>query len=129
LAIDRDKVRLEEQGRQLMLSEGVSPWNGFDLDCCMLLKNLFFAMGRGIGFDDEALAILKQCQPDRSDEIDERAIFGLDINGDPIGLRGWRLEITGDAADRFVAWVRRRATKLADDQQDDEDGPTKTHCT
>ena len=59
----RPNVRVE--GRQLTLRQGTS-WQAFDRDCCMLLKNLFFASGQGIQFDAEALEILAEAQPEKS---------------------------------------------------------------
>ena len=30
-------------------------WDSFDRDCCMLLRNFFFAQGQGITFDSDSL--------------------------------------------------------------------------
>lgn len=119
-------VRVE--GQRLVLEEGISAWNGFDLDCCMLLENLFFAKGRGIDFDDESLAILREEQPERSNEIDRYAIFGRTDEDKVNPRRGYGLPIRGNAADRFVDWIRKRSLEVADDQGDNDDVPPKTRC-
>ncbi len=46
------RVRLE--GHTLRLLQGTM-WDSFDRDCCMLLRNFFFAQGQGITFDSDSL--------------------------------------------------------------------------
>jgi len=121
----KPNVRVEE--RKLILRQG-TPWQAFDRDCCMLLENRFFALGQGIEFDEVALEILRQAQPEKSG-IDRYAIFGRTASGQADGLRGWFLEITGHLANRFIAWLKDRSRKAAKHHQDDGDGPAKTPCT
>ena len=78
---------IQKDGRKLILREG-TPWETFDRDCCLLLMNIFFAQGQGISFDEEALTILRQAQPEKKSEIDNYAIFGLKANRHADGLRG-----------------------------------------
>ena len=101
------KANVQVEGRKLMLRQG-TPWQAFDRDCCMLLKNLFFASGQGIEFDEEALEILRQAQRGRSG-IDRYAVFGLTASGQANGLRGTFLIINGDLAKRFIAWLEDRS--------------------
>jgi hypothetical protein len=105
----RGDVRL--QVRRVTVRPGREPWEVFDRDCCMLLQNHFFAQGQGIEFDDEAVGILKEAQPGRPG-IDTYAVFGLAGDGQANGLRGQYLDIEGDLADRFVAWLSGRAEEV-----------------
>ena len=111
LVSGRSKIR--PKGQRLMIPQGMTPWETFDRDCCMLLENRFFAQGQGIEFDEVALKILTEAQPGKS-KIDSYAIFGLAANGDANGLRGHYLKIDdGKLANRFVEWLearKRRAT-------------------
>jgi hypothetical protein len=104
-----------------------APTQDFDRDCCMLLANLFFAQGQGIQFDKQAVDILKEAQPDRPG-IDAYAVFGLDAAGRVNGLRGNFLEMDGDLANRFVAWLNDRARRVAARQSGDGDGLAKIAC-
>lgn len=115
-------------GRNLILQQG-TPWQAFDRDCCMLLKNIFFASGQGIEFDEEALGILRQAQPEKSDDISRYAVFGLRANGQADGLRGRFLKINGDLANQFIAWLEDRSRKVTKHQWSEGYGPTKTCCT
>jgi hypothetical protein len=94
------------EGRKLMLGPGQS----FDRDCCMLLKNLFFADGQGIEFDEEVLEILQQAQPGK--RIDDYAVFGRSANRRANGRRGSYLELEPDLTDRFVAWLSKSIVVL-----------------
>ena len=99
------------KGRQLTLKHG-KPWQAFDRDCCMLLENRFFALGKdiqpGIEFDEQAMDILREAQPEKS-HIDDPAIFGRDNNGKVIGLRDHFLKIPDNLTNRFVAWLESRS--------------------
>lgn len=122
-------VRLE--GREVITGRGTT-WEVFDRDCCLLLENEFFAQGKGIEFDEEALSILRRMQPTKSG-IDRYAVFGRAPTGQANGLRGTFLAVSGELADRFVVWLKDRSQKLADHPQRDGDaaGPfcvsRKTH--
>jgi hypothetical protein len=96
--------RVRREGRKLLLVCG-QPWDAFDRDCCMLLKNGFFATGTGIELDDEGVKLLREAQPTMTD-INAYAVFGLTANGKANGLRGTFLELTGRLADRFLSWLR-----------------------
>jgi hypothetical protein len=129
-----DLVSKSEQSKclhkdpKLTLKRGKNPWQVFDRDCCMLLENLFFALGQGIEFDEEALEILRQVPSLRKQEIDHYAIFGRTTQDRANGLRGRYLRITGDLATRFVAWLGDRSRKVTWDQKKGNNGPTKTRC-
>jgi hypothetical protein len=116
------------QGRRVTVRPGREPWNVFDRDCCMLLQNHFFAQGQGIEFDDEAVRILKKAQPGRPG-IDAYAVFGLASGAQANGLRGQYLDIEGDLADRFVAWLSGRAIDVPPDRCGLEARQVKTSCT
>jgi hypothetical protein len=122
----RSDVRL--QGRQVTVRRGREPWDVFDRDCCMLLQNHFFARGQGIEFEDEAVGILKGAQPGKSG-IDAYAVFGLASDGQVNGLRGQYLDIEGDLADRFVAWLSGRADDVRPDRCGLKARQVKTSCT
>ena len=127
LVSNSERQNVHVDGRRLMLRHG-SPWEAFDRDCCMLLENRFFALGQGIEFDEEALDILRDAQPGRPG-IDSYAVFGLTANGQANGLRGTFLELAGELAERFVAWLEDRPTEGATHRRDGCYGPTKTRCT
>lgn len=96
--------------RKLIVGNG-TPWQCFDRDCCMLLKNRFFAQGQGIEFDERGIAILRKAQHGRRD-IDRCSIFGRS-GGKPIGLRGGFLKIEDDLARKFVIWLNGRIRNAA----------------
>jgi hypothetical protein len=121
------KANVQMEGKKLMLRQG-TPWQAFDRDCCMMLKNLFFASGQGIEFDEEALEILRQAQRGKSG-IDRYKIFGLTSSGQANGLRGTFLKIPDDLAKRFIAWLEDRSQKASKHQRSEKDGPTKACCT
>jgi len=112
---NQDRVIVENDGEQdtRIMCLGVSPDQVLDRDCCFLLENIFFASGQGIKFDETALAILRQAQPDES-EIDNYAVFGRDALGHVKGLRGTYLEISGPPAERFVKWLKGSLVAQAD---------------
>lgn len=122
--ISNYKIKVE--GRKLLLRQG-TPWQTFDLDCCLLLKNIFFAQGQGISFDQEALKILRQAQSGRIG-IDDYAIFGIDLKGHINGRRGNFLIIKDDLADQFIAWLY-RVCRTRDQQRHKKGGRAKTCCT
>jgi hypothetical protein len=118
------------KGRQLTLKQG-KPWQAFDRDCCMLLENRFFALGKdiqpGIEFDEEAMDILREAQPETC-HIDDPAIFGRDTNGKVIGLRGHFLEIPKNLTNCFFAWLESRSPERVKHEWSQEFGPAKTSC-
>jgi hypothetical protein len=108
-----------------------APTQDFDRDCCMLLENRFFAQGRGIEIDGEALEILRKAQPGK--EIDGYAVFGWSVkkqaNGQKQanGLRGAYLPIGGALADRFVRWLNNRSC-AATEQLRERARPARGGC-
>jgi hypothetical protein len=98
----------------------------------MLLENRFFALGKdiqpGIEFDEIGLDIIREAQHKKS-YINDPAIFGRDVNGKIIGLRGSFLEIPDNLTSRFVAWLERRSPEAGKHQRSGGDGPAKTCCT
>jgi len=110
LVSHRAKGNTQLEGRKLILRQGTA-WQSFDRDCCMMLENHFFALGRGISFDEEALEILRQAQKEKKG-IDSYAVFGLAANRRANGLRGSFLKIDGDLANRFIAWLKCRSRQL-----------------
>jgi hypothetical protein len=126
LVSPKTMTKLQWEGQKRILLQG-TPWDTFDRDCCMLLENCFFARGQGIEFNEKALGILRQAQPEASG-IDRYAVFGRTASGQANGLRGTFLEITGNLADCFIAWLKDRARKTAKNQPSDGNGPAKTHC-
>lgn len=108
---------VQVEGREVVIERGTM-WEVFDRDCCLLLENYFFAQGEGIAFDEEALSILRRAQPGKSG-IDGYAVLGRGANGQANGLRGTFLAISGEMADRFIAWLKDRSRKLANRQQRD----------
>jgi hypothetical protein len=121
-------VLLEEQ--KLRVQYGTS-WEVFDRDCCMLLENRFCALGKdiqpGIEFDEKALDILREAQRNKS-HIGNPAIFGRDVKGNVIGLKGHFLEIPDNLTYRFIAWLEERSPEGAKHQRSGGDGPAKTCC-
>jgi hypothetical protein len=93
----------------------------------MLLDNVFFAQGEGIQFDQEAVDILKAAQLGVTG-IDDYAVFGADSAGQANGLRGRFLEIEGNVADRFLAWLRDRARRVVARHAGNDDEPGKRTC-
>jgi len=122
-------VLLEEQ--KLRVQYGTS-WEVFDRDCCMLLENRFCALGKdiqpGIEFDEQGLDILREAQRNKS-HIDDPAIFGRDVNGKVIGLRGHFREIPDNLTNHFIAWLEERTPKVSKHQRNEGYGPAKTCCT
>lgn len=121
------------EGRKLMLRHG-TPWEAFDRDCCMLLENRFFALGKdiqpGIEFDKEALDILGEAQDkkDKKSHIDDPAIFGRDVKGNVIARR-CPLKIPDNLTYRFIAWLEERSPEAGKHQLSEGYGPAKTCCT
>lgn len=119
-------------GQKLKRRHGTTPWQTFDRDCCMLLENRFFALGKGIQpgieFDKEALDILREAQHKKS-HIDDPAIFGRDDNGKIIGLRRWGLKIPANLTIRFVAWLEGCTPEGVTHHRSEGYGPAKTCCT
>lgn len=114
-------------GRTIRLQHGAAAREAFDRDCCMLLDNVFFAQGEGIWIDEEAVNILKAAQPGVRG-IDDYAVFGVDSAGQANGLRGRFLEIEGEVADRFLAWLRDRAQRITARRSGNDDEPVKRTC-
>jgi hypothetical protein len=114
-------------GRTIRLQPGALARDVFDRDCCMLLDNAFFAQGEGIQFDQEAVSILKAAQAGVTG-IDDYAVFGVDSVGQANGLRGRFLEIEGNVADRFLAWLRDRARRVTARQSGRDNEPVKRTC-
>jgi hypothetical protein len=84
-----------------------------------MAADLFFAHGQGIDFDRTALTILRAAQP-RKSGIDDYAIFGLALNGQPDGLRGSYLPIEGALADQFIAWLEARTEEIGHEDEGEE---------
>jgi hypothetical protein len=120
-------AKVSLNGRTIRLRPGVRSRDVFDRDCCMLLDNLFFAQGEGVQFDQEGVNILNAAQPGVAG-IDAYAVFGLDAAGKANGLRGRFLEMNGDLADRFVAWLTDRAQRVMACQSADADRLAKVAC-
>ena len=89
----------------IQLRPGVSWWQGFPRDACMLLRNTFWAMGSGIEIDQDAIRILSAVQHDR-EGVDACAPFGR-YGGRVNGLRGTYLRFDGRLADDFIAWLHK----------------------
>jgi hypothetical protein len=119
--------KLSLAGRTIRLKPGASAREALDRDCCMLLDKVFFAQGQGIWVDQEAVSILKAAQPGVKG-IDDYAVFGVDSVGKVNGLRGRFLEIEGNVADLFLAWLRDRAQRVAALQSGNDDEPVKRIC-
>jgi hypothetical protein len=122
-----DPTKVSLKARTIRLRPGVASQEAFDRDCCMLLDNVFFAQGEGIQFDKEAVDILKEAQPGRP-SIDDYAVFGVDAAGQANGLRGRFLEMDGDLADRFMAWLTDRAPRIAARHSGDDEDFGKVTC-
>ncbi|HEY7327287.1 MAG TPA: hypothetical protein VH592_06600 [Gemmataceae bacterium] len=118
-----------KKGRSLIIKRGWTPWEVFDRDCCMLLVNRFFAQGQGIEFDEEALRILRDAQPQKKAKIDYYAVFGRTTIGQPDGLKGRYLAIDGELAKRFVAWLEDRSHKVVRHSQGGGSESAKKTCT
>ena len=102
--VDNRTVTFDEK---TLIRRQECPCDVFDRDCCMLLENIFFAEGKGLAIDDEALGILREAQPGKSGISDE-AVFGLTGQGRINGLRGTYLALSGELATRFVEWLNAR---------------------
>jgi hypothetical protein len=98
--IERDEVRL---------SHGTSWWEGFPLDVCFLLENVFFASARrripGLSVDSELATLLRAAQR-RRPGVNEFAVFGVNEKGDPYG-RG-HVKLTGPLSQKFLKWLDAR---------------------
>jgi hypothetical protein len=101
---DTRYVRLEE--KRLLLQPGISAWEGFPRDVCLLLENVFFATRRGLSIDQALLGILRRAQPER--QIDGYAIFGYNQNGAVKGLTGNYLTLEGPVASELIQWLGRK---------------------
>jgi hypothetical protein len=122
-------TNLQREGQKRILLRQGSAWETFDRDCCMLLKNCFFAQGQGIAFDEEALDILRQAQRPKASEIGPYAVFGRTASGQANGLRGRFLEIPGNLANRFIAWLKGGSRKAKKHKPRGGCGPAGAHCT
>src|SRR5262245_57113057 len=101
--ITTDLANVQQEGRRLLVAPGMTTWRAFDLDCCVLLHNCFFAQGQGLPLDQIAVRILRESQPGKPG-IDSYAVFGRTSHGQVNGLRGTFLRIEGGLADRFMTW-------------------------
>ncbi|MFA6413845.1 MAG: hypothetical protein WCW53_14235 [Syntrophales bacterium] len=128
LVSSRANPNIRVEGRKLILQPGKTE-QAFDRDCCMFLKNRFFAAGNGLEFDEEALEILRNAQPGKLG-IDRYAIFGRQKKGkgNAEGLVGRYLPITGDLANLFVAWIENRSGEATEHKGGERNGFAKTHC-
>jgi len=114
---DTRYVRLE--GKKLLLQPGVSVWQGFPRDVCLLLDNIFFARGQGLSIDARLMDLLRRAQPGR--EIDTYAIFGYKQNGAIEGLTGNYLTLEDPLAGELVRWLGWRGPLATVDQPHDRD--------
>ena len=85
---------------------GVSPWEAFPRDACLILDNLFFAQGAGLPVDNNLVDILRRGQPQKA--IDAYAVFGYQRNGVVDGLAGRSLLLENPLASELVAWIEQR---------------------
>lgn len=90
-----------------------------DRDCCILLKNIFWADGKnkysekkieGIDINRHLLDLLIQGQPNAR-MIDDYAVFGKDSKGSAIGKRGTYLNISGNLAEQIVYCIEKLIMK------------------
>jgi hypothetical protein len=114
---DTRYVRLE--GKKLLLQPGVSAWQGFPRDACLLLDNIFFAQGQGLSIDARLMEVLRRAQPGR--EIDTYAIFGYQQNGAIDGRTGNYLTLEDPLAGELVRWLGQRRPPATVDQPHDRD--------
>ena len=126
---DNGYVRVENNGHEdkRVVSLDAAYPAVFDRDCCMLLESVFFANGRGIGFDEVGLELMRQAQPHKS-EIDDYAIFGRSTSGQANGLRGTYLEISSPLAERVVEWIKLRSSTAERHEQPEQRGVRKSGC-
>ncbi len=103
----RQSAKVRKEGKQLLLQPGVSPWDGFPRDACLVLDNLFFAQGAGLPVDKGLLNILRRRQPQK--KIDAFALFGYQRNNVVEGLAGRWLPLDDPLASELVAWIEKRA--------------------
>lgn len=103
--------------REIRVMDGVTPWDAFQRDVCLLLDNIFFAHGAGIEVDDDMLEILRAVQPEKlPDTIDSHAVFGRQKNGSADGKRNDYLKVEGELARRLMAIIKKRAHELTPKQ-------------
>lgn len=126
LVSNRANPSIQVEGRKIILQPGKTE-QVFDRDCCMFLENLFFADRLGLEFDEEALEILRNAQPGKLG-IGHYAIFGRQKKGNAEGLVGRYLQISGDLANRFVAWIENRSVEAATSKGCERNGFAETHC-
>jgi hypothetical protein len=88
----------------VQLADGCSWWDGFPLDACMTLTNLFWADGAGLPLDERAVALLRAAQPG-ADAVDASAPFGRNGLGHADGKRGSYLEVEGAVASQLCDWI------------------------
>ena len=114
LVSKKSERKVSREGRKLLLISG-DYWETFDRDCCMLLKNHFFAKGKGIEFDEHGMDLLRKAQPGKLG-INPYAVFGVAVNGSINGLRGHSLKLHPkthyDLPDLFVSWLKYRSLNI-----------------
>lgn len=86
------KPRYSDGGKTLLIPEGT---NGFQRDCCMLCKGVFFGERNGVPIPDRIVNLLRQEQ--KGKVIDSYALFGRDTRGHAIGVRGGDLCVSSHA--------------------------------
>jgi hypothetical protein len=97
---------------EIHVEDNLDPWDVFERDACFLLDNIFWAHGSGIEVKEELVEMLREAQPDRRQDIDSYAIFGLRRDGSADGRTGKWLEVKGDLARRLIAAIEKQAREL-----------------
>jgi len=109
--VDKRSVKhLQKMDDKLILRRKALYSEAFTRDCCIVLKNIFFANKSGIEFDKKALKILKNVQPKRN--IDSYAIFGYCKNGSAYGRTGSYLHFADTDGQEFIKWLNGKASKI-----------------
>ena len=100
------EISISRENRQIFCDQ-----RPFSRDVCMLFKNIFFAVKRGITIDEEILEVFKRNQPDKS-VVDAYAVFGYDKNGKPDGKVGGHLTFKDGLCDELTKLIIERASML-----------------
>jgi hypothetical protein len=101
----------ERRDDEIILLSGRDRQEVFNLDCCFLCENIFFARGEGIPITDKILDILQHVQPE--EKIDPYAVFGRTKNCAANGLRGTYLEIDDKSQNqRLIDAIKSQASTL-----------------
>ncbi len=121
---NKNDPNVEIIDRLLILKEPSKRKEVFNVDCCFLCENIFYAKGKGIDIDKSIIGILKSAQSNKSG-INEYAIFGLRKDGSADGLTGSYLEIEGITAKKLIENVVKKVKSMSISSFSSEEPPLR----